>query len=123
MVGKRKEDVLFTMVASDSFLAQTQTSRCPVEENRADFTRFAAGRQPGEFVPAGAPTSTGCMTREPAGRRRGWLQRSRVSRNPPRASARRRERWVLDVGTGSQVGYTPVRNQPIGRSRCRPELI
>jgi len=53
MVGKRKEDVLFTMVASDSFLAQTQVSRCLVEENRADFARLAGGRQPGEFVPIG----------------------------------------------------------------------
>lgn len=54
MVGKRKDDIVYTMVVSDLFLAQTQRSRRMVQENQSDFARLAAGRQPGaSFVPVG----------------------------------------------------------------------
>jgi hypothetical protein len=51
MVGKRKDDIIYTMVSSDSFFAQTQRSRQQAEDNKADFALASKGRTPTEFVP------------------------------------------------------------------------
>ncbi|NPD69844.1 plasmid replication protein (plasmid) [Lichenicola cladoniae] len=52
MVGKRKDDLTFTMVASEWFAAQTRRSRQAVVDNQKDFVQAATGRNPADdFVP------------------------------------------------------------------------
>ena len=46
MTGRRKDDILFTMVASAAFMAEVRKSRAASERGKADFTRLAPGRQP-----------------------------------------------------------------------------
>ena len=50
--GKRKNDVLFTMVASDHFMAEARSCKQRVDDNLAEFKRVTNGRDPSrEFVP------------------------------------------------------------------------
>ena len=49
--GKRKCDVLFTLVASEDFVAQATSSKKLAEDNLAEFRRLTNGRDPArEFV-------------------------------------------------------------------------
>jgi hypothetical protein len=51
-MGKRKCDVLFTLVGADDFVAQATSSKKFAEDNLAEFRRVTNGRDPGrEFVP------------------------------------------------------------------------
>ena len=50
--GKRKEDVVFTMIATDSFIAQARSCQERAEDNLVEFKRVTNGRDPArEFAP------------------------------------------------------------------------
>jgi hypothetical protein len=50
--GKRKDDILFTMIASAGFMAEARTCRQRVADNIMEFKRITNGRDPArDFVP------------------------------------------------------------------------
>jgi hypothetical protein len=55
-IGKRKDDILFTLVPSPEFLASAAASGALQAENKDTFRRATHGRDPGQFIelPAGA---------------------------------------------------------------------